>query len=343
MRLDPLRAALSPSPAVHDPLLRGTGRSSALSAGRQRNDLASRAAHGSSHHWRRRAGRLALALRLALRRSPSGAGRFPDGAGREDTDLSVSWPLSGDRQHPGRAADLVASVQDRRPTGPLQPKGLCDPDRQWPVWLRPGPKPDLVSLRGPGWWTCGRDQPPEPARHPRIWPAPSSHLVGLALSHRPGTGRAQHPSLPRSTGRSSAGSMWRLVLVLRSVCRHGFWRVRPGPALATQGAHGPDAEASAVAWSPGAQRLCGRWILLPALRTGREWSQRRGRPKATRAELFPSFPSYDTIADVPLRPSNYEENVLSSLNRTIASSWTMDGLFNPATCAPGQSCSSSAA
>ncbi|MCB9744628.1 MAG: hypothetical protein H6741_01090 [Alphaproteobacteria bacterium] len=45
--------------------------------------------------------------------------------------------------------------------------------------------------------------------------------------------------------------------------------------------------------------------------------------------FFLPFPEYDVIRDVPLRPSNYEENVLSSLNRTIMSSWSADYLFNP--------------
>ena len=46
--------------------------------------------------------------------------------------------------------------------------------------------------------------------------------------------------------------------------------------------------------------------------------------------FFLPFPEYDVIKDVPLRPSNYAENVLSSLNRNIMSSWSMDYLFNPA-------------
>jgi hypothetical protein len=41
------------------------------------------------------------------------------------------------------------------------------------------------------------------------------------------------------------------------------------------------------------------------------------------------FPTYDMIFDAPLRPSNYAENVLSSLNRTIVSSWALDYLFRP--------------
>lgn len=45
--------------------------------------------------------------------------------------------------------------------------------------------------------------------------------------------------------------------------------------------------------------------------------------------FFLPFPEYDVIRDAPLRPASYEENVLSSLNRTIISSWSADYLFNP--------------
>jgi len=45
--------------------------------------------------------------------------------------------------------------------------------------------------------------------------------------------------------------------------------------------------------------------------------------------FFLPFPEYEVIRDAPLRPSSYEENVLSSLNRTIISSWSADYLFNP--------------
>ncbi len=44
--------------------------------------------------------------------------------------------------------------------------------------------------------------------------------------------------------------------------------------------------------------------------------------------FFLPFPEYDVIRDAPLRPSTYEENVLSSLNRTIISAWSADYLFN---------------
>ncbi|MCB9779614.1 MAG: hypothetical protein H6742_13705 [Alphaproteobacteria bacterium] len=41
------------------------------------------------------------------------------------------------------------------------------------------------------------------------------------------------------------------------------------------------------------------------------------------------FPPYDAIAEAPLRPDSYEENVLASLHRVIGSSWPADYLINP--------------
>ncbi len=45
--------------------------------------------------------------------------------------------------------------------------------------------------------------------------------------------------------------------------------------------------------------------------------------------FFLPFPDYDVIKSAPLRPSTYAENVLSSLNRTILSSWSPDYIINP--------------
>ena len=45
--------------------------------------------------------------------------------------------------------------------------------------------------------------------------------------------------------------------------------------------------------------------------------------------FFLTFPEYDVIRDVPLRPDTYEDNVRASLNRTLPSSWSVDYLFNP--------------
>ncbi len=47
--------------------------------------------------------------------------------------------------------------------------------------------------------------------------------------------------------------------------------------------------------------------------------------------FFLPFPRYETIADAPMRPDTYEENVLASLHRTIRSSWSADYIVRPAT------------
>jgi len=47
--------------------------------------------------------------------------------------------------------------------------------------------------------------------------------------------------------------------------------------------------------------------------------------------FFLPFPRYDTIAEAPLRPDSYEENVLASLHRTIRSSWAADYIVRPST------------
>ncbi len=47
--------------------------------------------------------------------------------------------------------------------------------------------------------------------------------------------------------------------------------------------------------------------------------------------FFLPFPRYETIAEAPLRPDSYEENVLASLHRTIRSSWAADYVFRPST------------
>jgi hypothetical protein len=45
--------------------------------------------------------------------------------------------------------------------------------------------------------------------------------------------------------------------------------------------------------------------------------------------FFLDFPAYDTVISAPLRPTTYEENVLSSLRRVIVSSWPADHVINP--------------
>jgi hypothetical protein len=75
--------------------------------------------------------------------------------------------------------------------------------------------------------------------------------------------------------------------------------------------------------------LVGGLFALPYV-LGESGGSSAGQQKLPELSFFLKFPSYDVIRDVPLRPSTYEENVLSSLNRTIMSSWSADYLFSPA-------------
>jgi len=43
--------------------------------------------------------------------------------------------------------------------------------------------------------------------------------------------------------------------------------------------------------------------------------------------FFVPFPRYETLANAPIRPDSYEDNVLASLRRTITSSWSADSIF----------------
>ncbi len=70
-------------------------------------------------------------------------------------------------------------------------------------------------------------------------------------------------------------------------------------------------------------------FLSPYLQSGDETGGRAGTEKLPEVTFFLSFPKYDTIADTPLRPSNYRENVLSSLHRTIDSAWPADYVVDP--------------
>lgn len=74
--------------------------------------------------------------------------------------------------------------------------------------------------------------------------------------------------------------------------------------------------------------LVGGFFVAPYV-LGESGATAGGQQKLPELSFFLTFPEYDVIRDVPLRPSTYEENVLSSLNRTISSSWSVDYLFNP--------------
>jgi hypothetical protein len=59
-------------------------------------------------------------------------------------------------------------------------------------------------------------------------------------------------------------------------------------------------------------------------------STEAGMTSLPELSFFLPFPRYETIAEAPLRPDSYEENVLASLHRTIRSSWAADYIVRPA-------------
>jgi len=79
----------------------------------------------------------------------------------------------------------------------------------------------------------------------------------------------------------------------------------------------------------GALFLVSVFFVSPYLSSGSESGGKGGVSKLPELSFFLEFPSYDTIASAPLRPSNYRENVLSSLHRTIDSAWAADYVVNP--------------
>ncbi len=60
-----------------------------------------------------------------------------------------------------------------------------------------------------------------------------------------------------------------------------------------------------------------------------EGQQAGGASQLPEMTFFLPFPTYDTIANAPLRPQTYAENVLASINRTIGSSWSATYPFDP--------------
>ena len=71
------------------------------------------------------------------------------------------------------------------------------------------------------------------------------------------------------------------------------------------------------------------FFVTPYLSSGAGQSGQGGIENLPELTFFLEFPAYDTIADAPLRPANYRDNVLSSLHRTIDSAWPADYAFNP--------------
>ncbi len=97
-----------------------------------------------------------------------------------------------------------------------------------------------------------------------------------------------------------------------------------------------------LAWHLGARRISWRGILRWLLPLGVAtllvaWpfvrpymnATEQGMTALPEMSFFLPFPRYETIAEAPMRPETYEENVLASLHRTIRSSWAADYLFRP--------------
>ncbi len=70
------------------------------------------------------------------------------------------------------------------------------------------------------------------------------------------------------------------------------------------------------------------FFVSPYLSTGAEDAGQGGVERLPELSFFLPFPAYDTLAETPTRPSNYRENVLASLHRTIESAWPGDTLWN---------------
>jgi len=90
-------------------------------------------------------------------------------------------------------------------------------------------------------------------------------------------------------------------------------------------------------------RLASRWLssaaivaiigvfffLIPYFSADSDDSNRGGVEHLPEVTFFVPYPAYDTIASAPERPTNYRENVLSSLHRGIDSAWPADYIVDP--------------
>jgi hypothetical protein len=112
-----------------------------------------------------------------------------------------------------------------------------------------------------------------------------------------------------------------LFAAMFAVIAVGFWvyRVRPGWRRALRWMW-PAVLVTVVALFT---------FLLPYFAAGQSDSMRASMTDLPELSFFLTFPAFDTIASAPLRPSSYEENVLSSLRRVIVSAWPADYVINP--------------
>ena len=120
-----------------------------------------------------------------------------------------------------------------------------------------------------------------------------------------------------------AGFYWfyGLFAVLFSVLHVGAWAIKERPLVR-----------QALEWMVPAFVAAVLGVLFfvtPYLSSGAAEGGQGGVERLPELTFFLEFPAYDTLASAPLRPSNYRENVLSSLHRTIDSAWPADYAFNP--------------
>lgn len=73
----------------------------------------------------------------------------------------------------------------------------------------------------------------------------------------------------------------------------------------------------------------GPFVLAYAAGESGAGSAAGGRAALPEMTFFLPFPSYDTVANAPLRPETYAENVLASINRTLGSSWSLTYAVDP--------------
>ena len=88
----------------------------------------------------------------------------------------------------------------------------------------------------------------------------------------------------------------------------------------------------AIRWlsAGGIAAIIGLFIfLLPYFATGDQGSSGGGTQQLPELTFFLDYPSYDTVSSAPERPTNYRDNVLSSLHRGIDSAWPADVVLDP--------------
>ena len=71
------------------------------------------------------------------------------------------------------------------------------------------------------------------------------------------------------------------------------------------------------------------FFLMPYFSANSDESGKGGAEELPEVTFFVPYPQYDTILTTPQRPSNYRENVLSSLHRGIDSAWPADYVIDP--------------